>query len=179
MSVKMGLLALLEGEAAYGYHLKQEFEARTGGSWPVNVGQVYTTLERLERDGHVEREGTDDDGRVLFAITPSGRAEVMSWLASASRPLGTDRSELAVKIALASTLPQVDIAEVIQAHRKAALEQLQELTRAKRADAQDVVGGLVLDAMAFRAEAEVRWLDHAEARIAKMHNAAAREENAR
>jgi len=167
----MGFLALLDGDSAYGYQLKQEFEARTGGSWPLNVGQVYTTLDRLERDGLVARDRTDDDGHVVFAITAAGHGEVTSWLSTASRAPGSDRSELAVKIALASTLPQVDIGAVIQAHRKAAIEALQELTRAKRADANDLVGELVLEALAFRTEAEVRWLDHAEARILQARRA--------
>ena len=166
MSVKMGILALLEREPGYGYQLKQGFEANTGGTWTVNVGQIYTTLDRLERDGLVRRAREGDDGQVIYEITPLGQAEVAQWLATATTP-GADRSELAVKIALASQLPQVDIQAVIQSHRKAALETLHSVTRAKRADDQDLLGELVLESIAFRAEAEVRWLDHAEARIAK------------
>ena len=53
MSVKHGLLALLCEGPRYGYELKAAFETRTGEAWPLNVGQVYTTLARLERDGQV------------------------------------------------------------------------------------------------------------------------------
>lgn len=167
MSVKMGILALLERDSAHGYLLKQEFEASTGGRWPVNVGQVYTTLDRLERDGLVRREGTGADGQVIFAITAAGQREVAVWLSAASAPSATERNELAVKIALASMLPNVDIQAVIQSHRRAALETLHGVTRAKRADSDDLIGELMLEAIAFRAESEVRWLDHAEARILK------------
>ena len=54
MSVPHALLALLSEGPKYGLRLQNEFEARTGEVWPLNVGQVYTTLQRLERDGLVE-----------------------------------------------------------------------------------------------------------------------------
>jgi DNA-binding PadR family transcriptional regulator len=53
-----------------------EFEARTGSTWRLNVGQVYTTLARLERDGMVVRRGADEAGRVLYALTEAGHAEL-------------------------------------------------------------------------------------------------------
>ena len=62
MSVKQALLALLEQGPMYGYQLRSEFEERTGATWPLNVGQVYTTLARLERDRLVEGTGADDEG---------------------------------------------------------------------------------------------------------------------
>jgi DNA-binding PadR family transcriptional regulator len=165
MSVKFGILALLERNPAYGYQLKREFEASTGGRWPVNVGQVYTTLERLERDGLVRRSGEGADGQVVYSITTEGQSDVAEWLTTASLSPSADRNELAVKIALASLLPSVDIHAVIQTHRKAALAAMHSVTVAKRADANDLLGELVLEAIAFRSEAEVRWLDHAETRI--------------
>lgn len=174
MSVKMGILTLLDRNSAYGYQLKQEFEATTAGRWPVNVGQIYTTLDRLERDGLIRRSGEGADGQVIFEITADGKTEVTHWLTTASLSPGADRNELAVKITLASLLPNVDIHAVIQAHRKAALETMHGVTKAKRADGDDLIGELVLEGIAFRAEAEVRWLDHAEARIAQARRAAAR-----
>ena len=47
MAVREGLLALLANGPRHGYQLKTGFESATGGMWPLNVGQVYTTLERL------------------------------------------------------------------------------------------------------------------------------------
>ena len=74
MSVRQGLMALLAQEPMYGARLRAEFEARTGGTWPLNVGQVYTTLSRLERDGLVVASGGDDEGRIEYSLTDSGRA---------------------------------------------------------------------------------------------------------
>ena len=72
MSVRHALLALLSEGPKYGLQLREEFEARTGEVWPLNVGQVYTTLQRLERDGLVESEGSDDGPQKVFQITESG-----------------------------------------------------------------------------------------------------------
>ena len=110
MSIRQGLLALLEERPRYGYELRQEFESRTGSTWPLNVGQVYTTLARLERDGLVEPDHTDDEGHVYYRITDDGRADVREWFA---RPVAREnqrRDELAIKLALAITLPGVDVA---------------------------------------------------------------------
>ena len=74
MSVRFGLLALLEAGPSHGYQLKADFEARTGGVWTVNVGQVYSTLQRLERDGLITREvHAEIPPRVVYDLTPAGR----------------------------------------------------------------------------------------------------------
>ena len=169
MSVRHALLALLEQGPRYGYQLRADFEARTGTTWPLNVGQVYTTLSRLERDELVEAEGDDGEGHQVYRITPAGRAEVASWF---SRPVSRSqppRDELAIKLAIAVTIPAIDIGSVIQQQRSATISALQDYTRLKRgvdgADQPDLAWSLVLDSLIFGAEAEVRWLDHCEARI--------------
>ena len=80
MSVRHALLALLSEGPKYGLQLREEFEARTGEVWPLNVGQVYTTLQRLERDGLVESDDAGPGGREktpqkAFRITACGRPE--------------------------------------------------------------------------------------------------------
>jgi DNA-binding PadR family transcriptional regulator len=170
MSIKHGLLALLEREPMYGYQLKNEFEASTGSTWPLNIGQVYTTLSRLERDGLVEPAGEpDEDGRVIYRLTDAGHTELTDWFATPVAANDRPRDELAIKVSLALTTPGVDVHRVVQSQRTATIRHLQELTRLK-ADANeqnDTAWLLVLDAMIFRAEAEVRWLDHSETRLAR------------
>ena len=109
MSVKQGLLALLATEPMYGARLRAEFEARTGGTWPLNVGQVYTTLARLERDGLVEAIGEDAEGRISYRLTRTGRAEVARWWVSPVTRETTPRDELVIKLALAVTVDGVDV----------------------------------------------------------------------
>jgi len=173
MSVRHGLLALLSQAPSYGYQLKLDFERRTGDSWPVNVGQVYNTLDRLERDGLVAKGDTDGDGHVFYAITEAGRAEARSWLERPVERSAATRDELAVKLALAVTLPDVDAESIIHAQKVATIRTLQELTRTKAAGGDpdsptEFAWQLVVDALIFQAEAEVRWLEHSEARIRRL-----------
>ena len=175
MSVKQALLALLEQGPMYGYQLRAEFEQRTGSTWPLNVGQVYTTLTRLERDGLVEGGETDGEGHVVYRVTDAGRAEVATWFTTPVQRTQPPRDELAIKLALAVTVPGVDVGAVIQQQRSATMTALQDYTRLKRqASAAPAAGsdgsaelawGLVLDSLVFAAEAEIRWLDHCEARL--------------
>lgn len=177
MSVKHSLLALLSEGPAYGAALRSEFETRTGGTWPLNVGQVYTTLGRLERDGLVVREGEEegDDSTIRYAVTAAGQAEVGRWWAEPVDRTTTPRQELAIKLALAVTVPGVDVPRLVQVQRRATMSHLQELTRLKRTDPRpDLAWALVLDNLIFTAEAELRWLDHVETRVTRAAGDAAR-----
>jgi DNA-binding PadR family transcriptional regulator len=174
MSIKYGLLALLEREPMYGYQLRTEFEAATGSTWPLNVGQVYTTLARLERDGLVEPVGgSDDEGRIAYRLTEAGRSEIESWWLTPVDRDSTPRDELVIKLALAVTAPGVDVQRVVQTQRTATLKHLRDLTRLKsRASDEptthDLAWLLVLENLLFAAEAEVRWLDHVESTLSRM-----------
>lgn len=163
MSVRHGLLALLSRGPRHGYQLRLEFEASTGGTWPLNIGQVYTTLSRAERDGLVEPGESDEQGRVAYTITAAGQAELARWFGTPVVQSDRPRDELVIKLAMAVAAKQVDVAEVIRRQRTATMRALQELTRAKRAATESAAQRLVLDSMIFQAEAEQRWLDHCEA----------------
>src|SRR5262245_39102016 len=169
MSVKHGLLALLQRGSRYGYQLRTEFEHATGGTWPLNIGQVYTTLARLERDGLVRALPESDGGQRPYEITDDGRVELTLWFATPVEQTDRPRDELAIKLALALTTPGVDVRAVLQAQRTATMRMLQEYTRLKaRATAPaDLPWRLVVDAMLFQAEAEVRWLDHCETSLVR------------
>lgn len=178
MSVRQGIIALLAEQPSHAYQLKQDFERRTGGTWPLNIGQVWTTLQRLLRDGLVEAAPSDADVE-RFRLTVAGRAEADAWWARPVERGAPARDELAIKIALAVTAPGVDVARVIQAQRTETLRSLHDYTRllagggagtgAGAADPRaDVAWTLVLDSLVFAAEAEVRWLDHVEARLARL-----------
>lgn len=169
MSVRNGILALLAEGPRYGAQLKAGFEARTGGTWPVNVGQVYTTLDRLERDGLVVQQEADDEGRIHYALTPEGRAEVERWWQTPVDRENTPREELVIKLAIAITSPEVDSATVAQAQRSATMHRLQQLTRVKQSidPAGDLAWLMVVEHQLFAAEAEIRWLDQVEASVAR------------
>ena len=172
MSIRHGLLALLDSGSKYGYQLRAEFEQATGATWPLNVGQVYTTLARLERDGFAAGAGADDEGRIRYGITAAGRAELRRWFDSPVDRQTRPRDELAIKLALALTLQGADVSAIVQTQRTATIRSLQEYTRLKRdADDGELSWLLVVDSMIFQAEAEIRWLDHCEARLVRTASA--------
>ncbi|GAB3222836.1 helix-turn-helix transcriptional regulator [Glycomyces halotolerans] len=168
MSVKHSLLALLERGPAYGYQLRAAFESATGSTWPLNIGQVYTTLARLERDELVEAMPENESGQRPYRITEAGKRHLAGWFASPVRAADRPRDELTIKLALAVTTPGVEVTDVIQRQRAATLRMLQEYTRLKTDDnGSDLAWKLVLESMIFRAEAEIRWLDHTESVVAR------------
>jgi DNA-binding PadR family transcriptional regulator len=168
MSVRHALLALLSEGPKYGLQLRQEFEYRTGEVWPLNVGQVYTTLQRLERDGFVESEGSGGPQNV-FSITSAGADELAAWLRTPPDVVPPPRDELVIKVLVAIDVPGVDLPELLQVHRRHMVEAMQEYTHVKGEMAEDDVElGLVVDSELFRIEAIVRWLDAADARLKHM-----------
>jgi DNA-binding PadR family transcriptional regulator len=173
VSVRHGLLALLAEGPSYGYQLRTRLQARTGGTWPLNIGQVYTTLSRLERDGLVEATGAD--GQATYRITEAGRAAVADWFAGpVGRPAAV-RDELAIKLALAVGAPAVDVSRIVRVQRAATAQAVRELVGLRSgADGADLAWTLVLDALIFQAEAELRWLDHCEDRVAGRQTPTAR-----
>ena len=169
MSVRHALLALLSEGPKYGLQLRQEFEARTGEVWPLNVGQVYTTLQRLERDGLVESDDTSDDGpQKGFHITAAGQDELTSWLRTPPDLSSPPRDELVIKVLIAMQIPGVNVHDVIQVHRRHLVQLMQEWTRIKiEAGDHEVNLALVVDAELFRLDSVIRWLDAADSRIGR------------
>lgn len=172
----MGLLALLEAGPAHGYHLKGAFEARTGGVWTVNVGQVYTTLDRLQADGLVEPVDDDqpDDGgaggrdRRTWRLTPAGKSALDAWFDEAPPAAAPPRDELLVKVLLALGRSPVEALAVITRQRAELYRQAQGQRRQRRQnDNHDdptsrLASDLMAEAISTRREADLRWLDHCE-----------------
>ncbi|WP_424935337.1 MULTISPECIES: PadR family transcriptional regulator [Bacteria] len=165
MSVRQSLLAILRQGPCYGYQLRAEFDRRTGSVWPLNVGQIYNTLERLERDGMVARDDVDDQGHVYWRITAAGSAEADAWLSSPLAREQPARDELAIKLALATTLPGADAAALVAAQRAATerrLDALPPATPEPGADPATIASAIVAGSQRAAAEGELRWLDEVE-----------------
>ncbi len=167
MSVRHALLALLSEGPKYGLQLREEFEVRTGEVWPLNVGQVYTTLQRLERDGLVESDGAAEDSPQRgFRITAGGAEELAGWLRTPPDMTSPPRDELVIKVLVALRLPGVDVHDVIQVHRRYLVELMQQWTHMKEDEAEhDLPLALVVDAELFRLDSVIRWLDSADGRL--------------
>ena len=167
MSVRHALLALLSEGPKYGLQLREEFETRTGEVWPLNVGQVYTTLQRLERDGLIESDdAAADSPQKGFRITAGGDAELAEWLRTPPDLASPPRDELVMKVLVAVRVPGTDVHEVIQVHRRYLVQLMQQWTRIKEDEAEFDLGlALVVDAELFRLDAVIRWLDAADGRL--------------
>jgi DNA-binding PadR family transcriptional regulator len=171
MSVRHALLALLSEGPKYGLQLRNQFEGRTGDVWPLNVGQVYTTLQRLERDGLVASGDDDDEAGPQrdYRITERGEHELTRWLTTPPDLSAPPRDEVVMKVMVAAGVRGVDVAEVIQLHRRYMVELMQEWTRLKsHDDGEDLNFALVVDAELFRLDAMIRWLDAADGRFARV-----------
>lgn len=172
MSVRHGLLAVLERRSMHGYELRRELADELGPEWEVNYGQIYSTLERLLRDGLVVQSETvssaDAPDRKLYTVTPAGRAELRLWFLSPVEGADTGRDELFAKVVLGLT-GDVDVIEIIQAQRKGQLLRIGRLTELKemRDPEVDLVEVLQIDLAIMKTDAVLRWLDTAEAKIRK------------
>ncbi len=171
MAVKEGLLSLLTEQPRHGYELKVEFEAVTGGVWTLNVGQVYSTLDRLVRDGLVTVAELDGDARrpqKEYSITAAGREELGAWWTAVPAEDPPPRDELMLKVLTAINQGRDDALAVITHQRTALFTLLQQRRRASPPpgiDTATISARLVNDALVVRAEADLRWLDQCEARV--------------
>ena len=168
MAIREGLLALLIGEPKYGYQLKIEFEAATGEAWPLNQGQVYSTLQRLERDGLIEAVGTDGEGRISYRLTLGGQSELVEWMRTPEQRAVPSRDEVAMRVLLAAVRPEVvSPLEVVDGQRQATMRNLQDYTRLRsETDESELAWLMQLDRLILLRQAELRWLDRVEERLA-------------
>ena len=179
MAVREGLLSLLEDGPRYGYQLKTEFEQATGGVWPLNVGQVYTTLDRLERDGLVTvggaAPGTEPaPGQKIYAITIEGKDALGAWWQAVPADEPPPRDELMLKVLMAIEHGRPHALKVVTRQRTVLLQVLQAKRRERSAAASDgapsLAARLVTEALMVRAEADLRWLDTVEATLSRKGN---------
>jgi DNA-binding PadR family transcriptional regulator len=174
VSVKYALLGILSEKERHGYDLKAAFDERVGEFWSLNYGQIYTTLDRLEREALVEFRAEPQEkrpDRKVYRITSKGRVELERWL---SRPVARARAlrdELFVKLVFLDRGDAGAILELIQRQKEVYLAHMKRLTQrkfelSKRRDRDDhLVTELLMDAALFHAEADVRWLAQCEEKL--------------
>jgi len=169
MSVRHALLALLSEGPKYGLQLHDEFERKTGDVWPLNVGQVYSTLQRLERSGLVASSDETEAGpQKDYRITELGEHELTSWLTTPPDLSAPPRDEVVMKVMVALGVRGVNVGEVIQLHRRYMVEVMQEWTHLKTHEGGDDLNlALIVDSELFRLDALIRWLDAADGRLAR------------
>jgi len=172
MSVRHAILGLLAQRPRHGYDLRAAFSAVVGGdeNWDVKPAQIYTTLERLEEAGLVERasdmgEG-EEPGRRIYAITPQGDAVLREWFASGVVP-EHQRDEFFVKLMTALVSGEADISQLVQLQRSTLYQELHAATTLRDSynPQTEMAQILLLDKSIMHLEADLRWLDFAELRL--------------
>ncbi len=162
------LLGLLDAEPCYGYELKAVFEQFLGGTWPLNIGQIYTSLGRLEDEGLVRSQvvpqGSTPD-RKVYEVTARGRKELATWANTITDEPLKLREELFLKVAVLSLKDGKSARDVIHRQRIAHLARLADLGELQNDPEHHPATGLLLEAAMLRTEAELKWLDAVESRL--------------
>ena len=162
MSLKFGILGLLEEQPLHGYEVKSRFEEMLGGTWEVNIGQIYSTFQRLERDGLVEAVGERGDrGKLVYQLTDAGRSSLGEWLVTPESEPQQLRDSIYVKLLLGSRLANGSMDRLLASQRSVYLQRLKDLAeleeRARAEGRTDVV--LMLRGALLHTEADLKWLD--------------------
>ncbi|MEW1779701.1 PadR family transcriptional regulator [Streptomyces sp. NPDC086777] len=167
------VLAMLAKEPSHGYHLRAWLRQALGPlGESMNAGQIYVTLGRLERAGLVVRERTEGPpDRKVYALTAAGQQRVATWLTEVSWPK-LDLAELHLKLAAARAARLADPVELVGVHRRELLGRLRQAQRALLAEPDGSTAGLLLEGVALRLQADLRWLAACEQFWSRVENKA-------
>lgn len=166
--LKFVLLGLLAGEPRHGYELKVVFEELLAGTWPLNIGQVYTTLGRLEHEGLVEAEVVPQQllpDRKVYSLTPAGRRALEEWSAAPAAEPVRLRDEFFLKVLVRSMVSDVDPRELVRDQRRQHVATLAELSQLRSDPSLPEATALLIEGAVLRLEADVKWLDVCERRF--------------
>jgi DNA-binding PadR family transcriptional regulator len=171
MSLKFGILGLLAEESLHGYEVKTRFDALLGHTWEVNIGQVYSTLQRLERDNLVESIGERGDrGKLAYQLTPQGHQALDHWLSEPEAEPQHLHDDLFVKLMLIRRLANGNMEGLITRQRRLYLQRLRDLAelekRAREEDRPDLL--LLIKGAVIHTEADIKWLDVCREQLASL-----------
>jgi DNA-binding PadR family transcriptional regulator len=162
------ILGLLSQESRHGYDLKQAFEAMLGGTWPLNIGQVYTTLSRLERDGYVESQIVPQEllpDRKVYSLTQTGKDELNRWLSEPTQGTIRLKDEFFIKLLILQLTHSSDPIALIRKQRQVYMQTLAQLTNLLNDSNLNPSTALLIEGAILHVEADMQWLDLCEGRF--------------
>ncbi|MGA2108228.1 MAG: PadR family transcriptional regulator [Syntrophorhabdales bacterium] len=174
MSIKFAMLGILAEKDLHGYELKSSFDEKIGDFWSLNYGQIYSTLDRLEKEELVTHDRQVQErrpDRKIYSITGKGRQELDEWLSAPVVKVRALRDEFFIKLVFMDKRDTGPIVELIEKQKTMYLKQMNRLTQRKVAlkkgtwNLDALVTELLIDAGLFHAEADIRWLTHCENKI--------------
>jgi DNA-binding PadR family transcriptional regulator len=167
--LKYLLLGLLHQQPRHGYDLRRVFEELLGGTWPLNIAQVYTALSGLERDGLVVCDIVPAGGgpdRKVYSLSEVGEKELRRWLEEPGRPLVQLRDEIVHKVLVGALVADPNIVELVVEQRDEAMRAMADLVQAREDPSIPLATELLLDAAILRLEGDVKWLELCAQRLA-------------
>lgn len=174
MSVKYAMLGILAERDLHGYELKSSFDEKVGDFWSLNYGQIYTTLDRLEKEDLVTHDRQTQEkrpDRKIYSITPKGKQELADWLSTPVAKVRALRDEFFVKLVFMDKRNPAPVLELIEKQKALYLKQMNRLTHRKvelkkQPKRHDMLTTeLLMDAGLFHAEADIKWLTLCESKI--------------
>ena len=160
------VLAMLAKEPSYGYQLRARLrQALEPFGDAMNDGQIYVSLARMEKAGLVASEQvageSDRPDRKVYVLTPSGQQRVSSWLAEVNWPR-PDLAEFHLKLYTAAAAALADPLAIVDAQRRELLRRLSDVQKIATAESSGSQAALLLEGIALRLQADLRWLEACE-----------------
>lgn len=162
------ILGLLAQEPRHGYDIKNAFETMLGGTWPLNIGQVYTTLSRLERDGFVASQVVPQDllpDRKVYSLTQAGKEELQWWVSEPTQGAIRLKDEFFIKLLVLQMVHSTDPIILIRQQRQVYMQTLAQLTNLLNDSNLDPSTALLVEGAILHVEADIQWLDLCETRF--------------
>lgn len=166
--LKHALMGLLAREPRHGYDLKNAFESMLSGTWSLNIGQVYATLSRLERDGLVESEVVPQDllpDRKVYFLTDAGREELDRWLGQSTEGVVRLKDEFYIKLLVHQFVGSDGTLSLIWKQRQVYMKKLAQLTGLRSDPSLEPATALLVEGAILHVEADLEWLDLCEERL--------------
>jgi DNA-binding PadR family transcriptional regulator len=159
-------LALLARGPVHGYVLKQRHDELFGPPWPpINIGQIYVTMGRLERDGLVSMHVDGD--RKLYELTELGEKELNHWIDVPETTVSA-KSDMLLRLVAASLVPGANVGQVLSEARQRLIGELRELDNALASAATpNELSQLLAQQAGLHLQADLKWLDIAETVLMK------------
>lgn len=131
MSLKFGLLGLLNYGKMTGYELDKAFKASLNFFWQAQTSQIYRELKSMEKEGWLTSELVYQEGKPnkkVYTITEQGRAALHQWLSEGDTggpfPI---RSAFLMKLFFAGEVSREVTIKMLRDYKEGCLANLQAL----------------------------------------------------
>ncbi len=115
----LAVMNLLVEHPMHPYEMKSKMKER-GHDQVIRLkgGSIYDTVERLESGGFIQAQETSREGRrperTVYAITETGREEIMAWLRELLAQPVNDYPQFAAALAFFAALDQDEVVRLLK-----------------------------------------------------------------